>query len=116
MYNFGSIPFFASNNNLIEKNPEGIPICIVSPSLSGDPTHGSTLSVVLGEWAERTQGFRYEWFRDNQSISTTEEYTVVDRDLGYNIKCVIKAFNPQGDSLASTRPVLIIPREQTRRE
>lgn len=116
MYNFGSIPFFASNTNLISKNPTGIPICIVKPSLYGNAKVGSTLTVVLGEWGGRPDGFRYEWFRDNQSVGTTDEYIVIDRDLGSYIKCVIKAFNSQGSSSASTRSVLITEPDQTRRE
>jgi|688.fasta_scaffold389449_5 hypothetical protein len=107
MYNFGSIPFFASNNNLIEKNPEGIPSCIDAPSLSGEPTPGSTLYVDLGRWENDVDLYEYLWYRGDLIVSSLDAYELTQSDVGYDIKCIITASNRQGNASASTRPVLI---------
>ena len=116
MYNFGSIPFFASNNNLIEKNPEGIPICVVAPSLSGTPSPGGVLYVDLGRWENDVESYDYLWYRNDLIASSLETYELTQSDVGCNIKCVITAYNRQGASLAITSPVLIRDSEQTTRE
>ena len=97
MYNFGSIPFFASNNNLIEKNPEGIPICVVAPSLSGTPSPGRVLSVDLGRWENDVESYGYSWYRDDLIVSSSDTYELTQSDVGYNIQCVITAYNRQGE-------------------
>ena len=107
MYNFGSIPFFASNNNLIEKNPSGIPSCIYKPSLFGDAVVGSQLSVINGEWNGRPDNWRYSWYRGDELISQFPEYLLTEDDLGEYIKCVVTAFNNVGNASASTRSALI---------
>lgn len=107
MYNFGSIPFFASNTNLISKNPTGIPICIVAPSLYGDAIVESILSVIPGDWNGRPEGYRYSWYRDNELVSNDESYRLIIDDFNTYIKCVVTAVNSQGSTSVSTRPVLI---------
>jgi hypothetical protein len=112
MYNFGSIPFFASNNNLVEKNPSGIPSCVSNPSLSGDPNPDSTLSVFDGDWLNEPIYFGYRWYVNNNLVGTDSTYTIVEADLGFELKCIVSAANDVGRSTASTRSVLIIPREE----
>lgn len=112
MYNFGSIPFFASNNNLVQKNPSGIPSCVVNPILSGEPNPESTLSVYEGDWTNNPTGFGYRWYVNNNLVGNEPTYSVVEADLGFYLKCIVSAANEVGRSISSTRSVLIVPRER----
>ena len=107
MYNFGSIPFFASNNNLVEKNPSGLPSCTVPPSLSGEPTPGRVISVNLGTWTNDPTRYSYDWYLDGVFVSTQSTYESSIKDVGKYIKCVVTAGNLIGKSSASTRSALI---------
>lgn len=107
MYNFGSIPFFASNNNLIEKTPSGIPSCTLLPSLSGAPNPGVIMRVNLGTWTNDPTGYSYNWYLDDVSVSNENSYEMTARDVGMYIKCIITASNSNGRSSASTRSALI---------
>ena len=110
MYNFGSIPFFASNNNLIEKTPSGIPSCTTLPSLTGDPNPGSTIRVNLGTWTNNPVGYDYNWYVNDVFVSNESSYDTTIRDVGMYIKCIIVASNLNGRSYASTESLLITSR------
>lgn len=110
MYNFGSIPFFASNNNLIEKTPSGIPSCTLLPSLSGAPNPGVIMRVNLGTWKNNPDGYAYKWYIDNIFVSSDSTYEISIRDKGKYIKCIIIAANSKGRSSSSTRSLLITQR------
>ena len=107
MYNFGSIPFFASNNNLVEKNPSGVPSCYVSPTIIGRTNVGSIVSVRVGSWTNTPSRFDYKWYIDNSFTSDLETFEIDERFLGMYVKCVITASNNYGLSVASTASVLI---------
>lgn len=107
MYNFGSIPFFASNNNLIEKTPSGIPSCISNPSISGEPVEGGTLSSSTGVWTNDPLRYDYKWYIDNYFFTDTETVSIDERFVGRSVKCIVVARNSNGTSSASTRSVLI---------
>lgn len=108
MYNFGSIPFFASNNNLVEKNPSGIPSCTLLPSLSGLPSPEVTMRVNLGTWTNNPTGYNYNWYVNDILVSEGSTYEISSREVGMYIKCIITASNSNGRSSASTISLLII--------
>lgn len=108
MYNFGSIPFFASNNNLVQKNPSGIPSCTSSPSLYGEPYVGSTISISVGVWTNEPTRFSYAWYFDNRFIGDSETLELIEEYMGGYVKCIVFASNYYGMSSASTRSVLIL--------
>lgn len=110
MYNFGSIPFFASNNNLVEKNPSGIPLCTDLPELSGSPTPGAIMSSSVGRWRNVPDGYAYKWYIDNIFVSSDRTYEISIIDIGKYIKCIIIAANSIGRSSASTESLLITSR------
>ncbi len=111
MYNFGSIPFFASNNNLIQKNPEGAPICTEIPAISGDPKPGGIMTTTNGQWANDPISYSYTWYVDNVDVGGGESYVIINQDVGKELKCVVKSRNTFGFGSASTRSVLILPRD-----
>lgn len=107
MYNFGSIPFFASNNNLIDKNPSGMPSCYVNPTIIGRTIVGSRVSVSVGSWTNTPSRFNYKWYINREFISDFETFDIDERFVGMYIKCVIIAENYYGLSAASTASALI---------
>ena len=108
MYNFGSIPFFASNNNLVEKNPSGVPSCTLLPFLDVEPTPGILARVNLGTWTNDPVAYDYNWYLDDALVSNDINYEITIRDVGKYIRCIIVASNSNGRSAASTRSELII--------
>jgi hypothetical protein len=111
MYNFGSIPFFASNNNLIEKNPSGTPSCTEIPIISGAANPNAIMTATNGQWTNDPISYSYTWYVDNVYVGGEEYYFVVEKDVDKELKCVVKATNTFGFGLASTRSVLILPRD-----
>lgn len=75
------------------------------PTLSGDPSVGSTLTCNIGTWiGEPTPSFSRQWLRNGTSISgaTGATYELVEDDGGKNISVRVTATNSQGTAQATS--------------
>ena len=88
-----------------------------SPSVSGDPRVGGTLTCDRGKWDD-TAGAPYEyqyfWVREyGEPIDGAESatYVVTGDDAGANLICVVHALNGQLDSYGESEPLAARPPE-----
>ena len=81
------------------------------PSVSGDPSDGSTLTVDPGTWTGTPPDLTYQWQRCDAdgtncvdiSGATDDTYTLGSDDVGHAVTVVVTATNPAGDA-TSTAP------------
>jgi hypothetical protein len=95
--------------------PQGPPVVVTAPSVSGDATVGSTLTADPGTWSDPAATFTYAWLRCDSSGACTatggasgSTYTLTDNDLGSSIRVEVTASNAGGTATAestSTDPV-----------
>lgn len=59
-----------------------------SPTISGKPQAGQTLTALPGEWAPDPVNFAYQWYRGTTRIpgATAADYVVQDADVRYPLK------------------------------
>ena len=85
------------------------PVNTVSPTISGKPRVGQTLSATQGEWQGSPTTFFYQWFRCDQSgascaaidAATQPTYALAVADVGNRIRVEVVAENADGASPAA---------------
>ncbi|KJC62945.1 hypothetical protein TZ00_17375 [Agreia bicolorata] len=62
-----------------------------TPTVSGEPVVGTTLTVDEGTWGPAPVGFSYQWSRDGVAIqnATDAEYTLVNDDASHTITLTV---------------------------
>lgn len=86
------------------------PYNITLPSIYGDNTSGSTLTLIVGSWGgDDPITLTYQWLRDGSNISgeVADTYIVDVADLGTSISCVVTATNSYGTANNVTNTILI---------
>jgi hypothetical protein len=84
---------------------------VLSPSISGSPSLGATLTCEHGLWeGQPPPSFSYQWTREGAPIggATGATYTIEPADQGHLLGCIVTATNVQGSSQAeSTNAVAV---------
>jgi peptidoglycan hydrolase-like protein with peptidoglycan-binding domain len=67
-----------------------------TPTISGTPAVGQTLTAQPGSWSPAPTGYAYQWYRDKTAIkgATKASYTVTASDAGHTL--AVKATNTGG--------------------
>jgi hypothetical protein len=91
--------------------PQGPPVVLTAPAISGDPSVGSTLTADPGTWSDPDATFTYAWLRcqgnghcaaiDGAAAGT---YTLTDDDLGFSIRVEVTASGAGGTATAESTP------------
>lgn len=79
------------------------PVNTVAPSISGNTTIGSILTVTDGTWtstdAYNPTSYSYQWKRGTTDIGSNQNtYTTVSADAGQSITCQVTAINQRGST------------------
>ncbi len=71
----------------------GPPVNVASPTVSGTPAVGQTLSCSTGAWGGAPSGFGYVWLRDGSPIAgqTGSTYLAQAVDRGHSLSCRVTA-------------------------
>jgi hypothetical protein len=105
----------ASNSVVIPLHGGGsVPANLVAPTVSGEPSLGSTLSCSEGTWSgSPAPTLTYQWLRDGSPIAsaTASRYVVVEGDEGHTLSCEVTAINDEGiaSKISSNVPPVEIP-------
>ncbi len=73
--------------HLVNTTPTGVTLTAGTPSISGAPVAGQTLTVTPGEWAPAPVALAYQWFRGAAPIAgaTAATYTPGFADVGQTL-------------------------------
>lgn len=82
-----------------------------SPSISGTPKEGQTLTCSEGGWSQPELTFKYQWLRENETIggATAKQYKVTSADKGHLLYCQVSARNKRGEEAFATSGPVGIP-------
>ena len=77
-----------------------------TPTISGAPSAGETLTCSTGTWDGNPLMYAYQWRRDGHPLAgeTAATYVVGPDDVGHLISCAVSARNPGGSSTAESGP------------
>ncbi len=93
------------------------PVGVELPSVSGEPTLGTAMTVTTGAWTDRPTSYAYQWFDCNPSGgecaaivgATSSTYTPVRSDVGASLAVQVTATNAVGASLpAQSAPTTVV--------
>ena len=84
------------------------PVLSASPTITGTPAVGQTLTCSQGVWFNSPTSYTYQWNGVAGSPTTNPTYTVVSGDLGHTISCTVTATNAHGSTSATSNSVLIV--------
>lgn len=92
----------------------GVPVNTAVPVISGNPWVGEALTVSTGTWTGGGIAYTYKWFVDGVEVGgqTTNSYTVLLADLGFDVHAEVTATNVDGTDSAlavAVGPVLDVP-------
>jgi hypothetical protein len=78
----------------------GAPANLSAPTITGNKTLGSTLTVSTGSWSNSPTSYSYAWRRNGTAISgaTSSTYVIFTADQGTTITCVVTAMNASGQA------------------
>lgn len=85
-----------------------LPVLLTSPSISGAPQVGQTLTLSTGTWqSDTTLTYARQWLRGGSPVSgqTGSTYTLTSSDMGFNIGGTVTATNSSGGVSASATQV-----------
>lgn len=78
------------------------------PSIRGAPRVGATLTCRPGSWAGTAPiRFAYVWLRNGRRVSTAQQRRLSSGDAGTLAACRVRATNPAGSAVATSRPLRI---------
>ena len=85
----------------------GVPAYIKElPSINGRPEVGGTLACSKGVWGgDAIEQYIYEWHDALEGLVKSDSnntYKVKITDIGRNLKCIVRALNPNGESQSET--------------
>jgi hypothetical protein len=79
----------------------------VSPTISGSPAVGQTLTCSPGANSGVPATTTFQWLRDGASIAGSAAYTVTIADAGHALTCRVTATNLDGTATQTSPPVLV---------
>jgi hypothetical protein len=92
------------------------PIAMTTPTISGDPTVGQTLTASQGSWRNTPSRFSFAWSRCDVGSNSTActpiagatapTYTLVAADQGYTVRAYVTATNTHGSTSVTSEPTL----------
>ncbi|KRF11416.1 hypothetical protein ASG90_16835 [Nocardioides sp. Soil797] len=85
---------YSPSTAVVDLGPK--PVNQTTPSVSGTPQVGQTLTAVPGTWTNAPESYAYEWFREGtvDPVGHGEEYTASAADLGKRIRVGVTAQRP----------------------
>jgi hypothetical protein len=102
---------------VIQAIPRQAPQKTGSPTISGTPKQGETLTVANGSWSGKQPiTFSYQWLRCNSSGdscadipgATNQTYALTPADVGATLRARVTAKNSDGSNSATTVPTATI--------
>ena len=91
------------------------PVATAAPQVLGVPALGRTLSTDGGGWSPSGPTLAYQWQRGDAADgysdiagATSADYTAVAADVGYDLRVVVTATNPDGSAVATSAPTATI--------
>jgi hypothetical protein len=83
----------------------GVPAATASPTISGSPVVGATLTASTGSWTAGPTGYAFAWSRCSggscTSTGTGQTHTLGTGDVGSTIRVTVTATNKKGSGSAS---------------
>ena len=95
------------------------PTIVTAPTVSGDTSIGSTLTVTNGTWnsdaAYIESSYSYQWKRGTTNIGSNQNtYVTTSEDVGSQITCVVSANNQRGSTPStSSNSITVAPAAPT---
>lgn len=92
-------PVISANTSVVVAAPSP-PVNSASPTISGTPEDGQTLTLKPGTWMNNPTSFSRQWFRENTSVAgaTGLTYVLAAADVTHQIKAQETASNAAGSS------------------
>lgn len=89
---------------------------IGTPTISGTPQEGQTLTTTNGTWSGAVSGYGYAWKRCNASGdncapiagATKQTYKVASTDVGQTLRVTVTAKNSTGSTSATSVPTAVV--------
>jgi hypothetical protein len=109
-HNVGTTQCFDLTRALAPGQTPAAPGNTTSPSISGTPAAGDTLTCSPGAWTNNPTAFDYSWSVGGTPIvgATRSTYKVTTADEGLSITCTVVAFNGGGAGTAATSETVIV--------
>lgn len=89
--------------------PQGPPINLKPPAVSGRTAVGQTLRCLLGSWSGGVSRFAIQWNLEGAPIrsATSAIYLVPSADQGHTLTCTVTASNSAGSAQSTSAAVMI---------
>jgi Papain family cysteine protease len=92
------------------------PLNTVAPKVSGTAGIGRVLSASLGSWSGQGNVYSYQWQRSSGGAwsaiagATGATYTQASGDVGYSLRVVVTAVNPDGSLAVASAGTVKVPK------
>jgi hypothetical protein len=95
---------------------QAVPVNTGTPTISGTPQEGATLTGTDGTWSESPTSFAYTWSRCDGSGNTcaaisgatAKTYKVQAADVGHTLRLTVKATNSDGSAESTSVPTAVV--------
>ncbi len=95
---------------------EAVPGNTGTPTISGSPQSGATLTAANGTWSNSPTSFTYAWSKCDQNGNTcaaiagatAQTYKATDTDVGGTLRVTVTATNADGSTPATSVPTAVV--------
>ena len=99
-----------------EAAAQAAPANTATPSISGTPQEGATLTASTGTWSGSPTGYAYAWSRCDQNGDTcaaitgaaAQTYQAQSADVGHTLRVTVTATNADGSTPATSAPTAVV--------